>query len=296
MVMVLVSLGCRSDAGHERLGDEAYGGLRYQEALAHYRQAAGTGASANLLAKLGAAAVHAGDLETAAEAYRQLAATDPGRVTEAAQGLLRTAQAADRAGDVTALALVLDSLHGVAPDWAGGRLALKVIQADAADSAARLRLLPLAVAAAPDAATADSLLSAYADALRGASNCQTAVRVYRSVLRRDHNDALVPGLLHGRALCALRLGEESLEKDPWSAEGWFLEAIDAAGEDSTGRVALVRLGDARHAQGDLIGAALAYQSAMGPTSEPDSITIQAMTKLNAIATAPGPGDTAASVP
>jgi hypothetical protein len=55
-------------------------------------------------------------------------------------------------------------------------------------------------------------------------------------------------------------------------------------------MALVGLGEARSEQGDLIGAALAYQAAVASAIDPDSITIVAMEKLNEIAAARPPGD------
>ncbi len=93
-------------------------------------------------------------------------------------------------------------------------------------------------------------------------------------------------MLHGRASCAYALGLEHLPEEPWAAEGWFLEAVDSGTDGEIGRLALIGLGDARAAQGDLIGAALAYQAAIGAASDQDSITIRAMRKLNDIATAP----------
>ena len=54
------------------------------------------------------------------------------------------------------------------------------------------------------------------------------------------------------------------------------------------KMAMFGLGQARAAQGDLIGAALAYQDAVTSTADPDSITILAMDTLNEITSAQSP--------
>jgi hypothetical protein len=61
-------VGC-GGAGLERRGDEAYGRGRYPEALADYRVLSRGKPSATVWAKLGAAALHAGELRESAEAY-----------------------------------------------------------------------------------------------------------------------------------------------------------------------------------------------------------------------------------
>jgi hypothetical protein len=160
----------------------------------------------------------------------------------------------------------------------------------------RLALLPVAAATASNQRTADSLLGGYADALRETQNCEKGIRVYRSVMRRSKSPDLEVWLLHGRAVCAYTLGLEHLPEEPWAAEGWFLEAVDAGAEGDIGRLALIGLGEARAAQGDLIGAALAYQAAIGSPSDQDSITIRAMNKLNDIAAAPAVSDSLPGTP
>ena len=212
------------------------------------------------------------------------------------QGLDLAARGAERDGDYNALRTVLLTLQAVAPDWASGRYALTVMRHTRATVEERLGLLPLAAAAAPDRRTVDSLLGSYADALREIENCSKGIRVYRSVMRRSETPELERRLLLGRASCAFQLGREHLQEEPWTAEGWFLEAADAGTDAEVGRLALIGLGEARAAQGDLIGAALAYQAAVGPTTDPDSITILAMTKLNDIATTPAPSDSGEAIP
>jgi len=297
MAGVLAGAGCGGDANlHERQGDRAYAESRFPDAATEYRLAtearAGRG---EVWAKLGATGLRLGDWALAAEAYRQLAASDALRVAEAVEGLQRAARGAEHAADYPTMRSVFLTLQSVAPERASGRLALEVARHAELTAEQRLALLPLAAAAAPDRRTTDSLLGAYGDALRETGACAQGIRVYRSVLRRAEVPAMEERLLAGRAMCALELGLAHLADEPWTAEGWFLEAVDAAPESAAGREALVGLGDARAAQGDLIGAALAYQSAAGSGTETDSITIRAMKKLNDIAAAPR-GDSGGTTP
>ena len=290
--------GCGSSSGvHERLGDQAYAEERFAEALTQYQRATAEAASADLWAKLGSAALRLPDYRVAAEAYRELAATDALRVPEAVQGLDRAARAAERAGDYASLQTVLLALQAIAPEWGNGRYALSVMRNVSTSPQTRLALLPAAAAAASDQRTADSLLGGYADALREDENCEKGIQVYRSVMRRSESAALESDLVNGRAACAYALGLEHLPEEPWAAEGWFLEAVDTGSEDDIGRLALIGLGESRAGQGDLIGAALAYQAAIsGSTEEPDSITRRAMDMLNAIATAPTVQDSVEDAP
>jgi tetratricopeptide (TPR) repeat protein len=289
--MLLTASGCAPGAdAHERQGDKAYAELRFDDAIAAYRLAVRSGGPGDLWAKLGSSGLRLPDYAVAAEAYRELAASDALRVREATQGLDLAAQGAERAGDFTTLRVVLLSLLSIAPEWANGTYALKVVRHVQTTPEERLALLPLAAAAAPDRRTADSLLGGYADVLQATEGCRKGIRVYRSVLRRTESSRLAEELLDGRAACALELGREHLSEEPWTAEGWFLEAVDAAPDTDVGRMALVGLGEARSEQGDLIGAALAYQAAVTSTTDPDSITILAMEKLNQIATAQSPRD------
>jgi hypothetical protein len=89
----------------------------------------------------------------------------------------------------------------------------------------------------------------------------------------------------GLVNCFFRLGATQLATAPDSAEVWFR---DVAGIDSTtpvGRAAMVGLGDARLRQGDLIGAALAYQTVLSSGDRSDSLSAVAAAKLNALVSA-----------
>jgi hypothetical protein len=70
---LVLAVACGGVRDHERKGDEAYGAGRYAEALAEYRRAMGGRSEARVLAKVGAAALHTGDLKQAADAYLRLA-------------------------------------------------------------------------------------------------------------------------------------------------------------------------------------------------------------------------------
>jgi tetratricopeptide (TPR) repeat protein len=113
ITLLLLVVSCtRSAANHEELGDRAYAAGAYVDALAEYDLARKANASsASVLAKVGAAAMHAEDYELAADAYRTLAKRDRSRADEAADGLDRVARAALTANDRTALASALTGLR-----------------------------------------------------------------------------------------------------------------------------------------------------------------------------------------
>jgi hypothetical protein len=161
-----------------------------------------------------------------------------------------------------------------------------------------LRLIPAAVGAATDRPTADSLLAAYASALQMSVSCDRAIHVYRSVRRRTETDNpdLAQAVGGEYASCALALGLAVAEGTPWTAEEFFREAISADSTSPVGRRSLVAFGDARIAQGDFLGGALAYQSVLDLAPVPDSIVDLAAERLNAIATAAFPDDSAVVEP
>ena len=107
---------CGGGTDVERRGDEAYGRGRYADALKEYRTLAGGKADPRIWAKTGAAALRAGELREAADAYLHLAGEDPGRIQEAAEGLEEVARAAERADRDDALQQAVIGLQTVAPD------------------------------------------------------------------------------------------------------------------------------------------------------------------------------------
>ena len=287
IVLVLVSMACaRSAANHEELGDRAYAAGSYADALAEYQlgRKANSG-SAPLLAKLGAAAMHAEDYELAADAYRSLGRRDRSRAEEAADGLDRVARAALTANDRTALASALIGLREVAPRRPLGRyVVLAALDAvDRADTAEAVALLPMAAAAAVDAARADSLLFVYGMTLVRVKDCNTAVRVFEGVIRRQRAAAVVESAREGLGLCALVSGQIALEQGrPADAEGWFRRATAPGASQDVVRAAFLGLGDVRLAQGDIAGAMENYQQALAGGTPGDTISQRAQEKLNAL--------------
>lgn len=199
-------LACRSGAESERMGDEAYGAARYREALAAYQQAVKDSPAGRIWAKVGAAALRAGDCSAAVDAYLRLAGEDPTRADEAAQGLEIAARSAERTDDGRALQAAVAGLEVVAPDRVGGQLALALARWPGSDAADLARFLPAAVAAATDPRMVDSLLGRYAAALRETGDCGTATQVYHAVIRRSRDPALLRAAADGIARCADTFG------------------------------------------------------------------------------------------
>ncbi|HQR17899.1 MAG TPA: tetratricopeptide repeat protein [Gemmatimonadales bacterium] len=282
----LLALGaCGPAGGAEGVGDQSYADGRYQEALAAYAPLAETAPSPRLWAKIGASALHLGQLSEATAAYRALGTMDPTRADEAAEGLERVILAAERRLDDLALEEAVKALRAVAPDRPLGRHALSLMKV--ADGPVSTSDLAAAIAAATEAGTIDTLLVRQAAALAGADSCASAVPLFQSALRRSGREGN-PSAEGGLVGCFFRLGSAQLAYAPDSAEAWFREA---AGVDSTtgvGRAAMIGLGDARARQGDLVGAALAYQSALSSGPRTDSLGVLAGAKLNALVSAVPP--------
>ena len=285
--LLLLLVSCtRSAANHEELGDRSYAVGQYVDALAEYQLARKSNAgSATLLAKLGASAIHAEDYELAADAYRTLAKRDRSRADEAADGLDRVARAALTANDRTALASALTGLREVAPRRPLGRyVVLAALDAvDRGDTAEAAALLPVAAAAAVDAARSDSLLFVYGMTLVRVKDCSTAVRVFEGVIRRKRAPAVVEPAREGLGLCALVEGQMALQKGrPGDAEDWFRRATAPGASTDVVRAAFLGLGDVRLAQGDIAGAMESYQQALAGGTPGDTISQRAQEKLNAL--------------
>ncbi|MGH7701546.1 MAG: hypothetical protein ACREMO_00480 [Gemmatimonadales bacterium] len=276
---------------HERLGDAAYGRETYAEALAEYRAAVRISSNARAQAKLGLAALHTQNLREAAEAYQRLAAADETRLGEAASGLELVARAADRSGDGVALREAITALRKIAPNRVAGRYALGLFRGGKLSAPEALVILPAALAAATDAGTADSLLVNYGAAFEETAACGEAIGVYRAARRRSHIPELQARARAGLAECGLRLGEEALRlSQPAVAARWFGEAIVVDSTSDVGRRSLLGMGDARMAQGDILAAAIAFESAIVRDSVADSISQVAARKLNALGSAQPGGD------
>jgi tetratricopeptide (TPR) repeat protein len=286
LLLALALAGCFGvGADHERLGDEALAKGDAVTALAEYQAALGVRGSAQLYAKLGAAALRTGNRVQAAEAFRDLVADDPSRLDEAVTGLEITAEASEHANDAAGLAAAVSALRDLAPDRLAARHALALVRSGSLAAPELVAVLPFALAAAPDAGVMDSLLVVYGSALRETTACEEAVRAFEALRRRTRDRRLLDRAKEGLAACGLELGLEALTaRDRFSAERWFAIAVGADSTSGAGRRALLELGDIRRTQGDFLGAAMAYQSVATATAN-DSLGRAAREKLDVIGAA-----------
>ena len=293
LAVLLVGIGC-GQADTERRGDEAYAQGRYGEALATYRSLSAEESEPRVLAKVGAAALRAGQLREATEAYLRLAGEDPTRGREAAAGLQGVVTAAERSGAADVLQDAVLGLQTIAPDAVPGRFALVLAHNEGAEPEELVSLLPGAIAAADDQATVDSLLLSYGRALEVTAGCGQALLQYRAVARRAQDSALRSAARARTGECALTQGLKAQRAGRQEdAVLWFAEASRADSSSVTGRRALVSLGDLRLFQGDTLAAALAFQTAVSASgTERDSIGDVARIRLARLGLEPNAGDTA----
>ena len=284
-MLVASAAGCGQAGDHERLGDQAYGQSRYAEALAEYRQVLTENPDARVWAKAGAAALRIGDLEVASDAYLRLAAEDPTRAEEAAEGLESVARAAERAGDGKRLQTAVVGLGAIAPDRSIGRYALELIRRPGAESTDLVGVLPGAIAVAPDPGTVDSLLLVYGEALRETTGCGEALAAFQAARRRTKVAVLRSRAEDGVAECSLWLGLRS--EMPEDAALWFAAAIRIDSNTTVGRRALLGYGDARLSLGDTLAGALAYRTVLADEVQTDSIYEMALDRLERLRAATG---------
>jgi hypothetical protein len=282
MAAAVWTLGCGGQPDAERRGDAAYSQADWSGALAEYRSI-GAKAEPRVWAKTAAAALHAGELGRAADAYLHLAGEDPTRLSEAAEGLETVARAADRAGRAEVMEQAVVGLQAIAPERVPGRFALRLAQQQGADPDELVNLLPGAIAAAADQGAMDSLLALHARLLEQTAGCGQALLQYRAVVRRAQDSALRATGRRGAADCALALGERAAaaghEAD---AVLWFAEAARTDSTSATGRRALLAYGDVRVVQGDTLAAALAFQAVAADSTAPDSVARTARLRLQRI--------------
>jgi tetratricopeptide (TPR) repeat protein len=294
LALAAVLLAACGRPDRERVADTAYGAGRYADALAGYRAVSQGKPRARVWAKLGAAALHTGDLRESAEAFLRLATDDPTRADEAAEGLESVARAAERAGNDDVLREVVTGLQAVAPGRTTTAYALVLAQRATTDTAELVALLPGALAAASAPETVDSLLTRYARALESGAGCGQALLVYRAVLRRTQDSALRAPARRGAGDCAYALGIRSDSAGRVDdAALWFAEAARVDSTTPTGRRALVRYADTRLTQGDTLAAVLTLQAvAAGGTI--DSMSQAAAGRLVALGFTSSAGDSAGS--
>jgi tetratricopeptide (TPR) repeat protein len=273
--------GCGQGGNHEAAGDEAYGSGGFSQALAEYRAALAKSPESRVWAKAGAAALHTGDLDVASDAYLRLAAEDPSRAEEAAEGLEAVARAAERSGDTKRLESAVIGLGAIAPDRSVGRYVLTLIRRPGAQASDLVSVLPGAIAVAPDAETVDSLLTVYAVALRETTGCDQALPVFQGALRRTKLAVLHSRAEEGVAACSLALGVRAEAGGKLQdATLWYAATIRIDSNTTVGRRALVGYGDARLKLGDTIAAALAFQAVASDRVQSDSIRQMAEDRLS----------------
>jgi hypothetical protein len=244
-------------------------------------------------AKAGAAALRIGNLEAASDAYLRLAAEDPTRAAEAAEGLDAVARAAERAGDGKRLQAAVVGMGAIAPDRSIGRYALELIRRPGAVPTDLVAVLPAAMAAAPDAETVDSLLLVHGTAARETSGCAQALPSFQAALRRTKLSSIRGRAEEGVAGCSLMLGLQSESAgQPDTAVVWFAAAIRVDSSTIVGRRALVGYGDAKLRLGDPIAAGLAYQAVVSDDVQSDSIYQMAQDRLRNLRNSPSAGESA----
>ena len=281
-LLILVA-GCGESGDHERLGDRAYGESQYTQALAEYRQSLEKNPDARVWAKAGAAALRTGNLEVASDAFLRLAAEDPTRAEEAAEGLEAVARAAERTGDGKHLQAAVVGMGAIAPDRSIGRYALELIRRPGAEATDLVAVLPGAIAVAPDPETVDSLLVVYGSALQETTGCGEALPAFQAGLRRTKLAALRNRAEEGVAACSLWMGLRAEAMGvPGDAVLWFAAAIRIDSGTTVGRRALVGYGDARLRLGDTLAGALAYQTVASDAVQSDSVYQMAVDRLEGL--------------
>jgi tetratricopeptide (TPR) repeat protein len=280
IALLVSTVACGQAGDHERRGDQAYVTAQYVEALNEYRAALAKDPDARIYAKSGAAALHTGALEVASDAYLRLAAEDPTRAAEAAEGLEAVARAAERASDHKQLESAVIGLGMIAPNRSIGRYALAVLRQPRADANDLVAVIPAAIAVAPDAETVDSLLWVYASALRETSGCDQALPLFQAAARRTRNPLLRSRAEDGVAACSLAVGlrAQAAGKNE-DAALWFAAAIRIDSNTAAGRRALVGYGDARLKEADTLAAAQAFQAVASDQVQSDSTTQMARDRL-----------------
>jgi hypothetical protein len=279
LALLLVLAGCSGGSRDER-GDAAWAAGDWTGALEYYRADA-EARDGDAWAKVGAAALRAREWPTAAEAWARLADERPARRAEALEGLLRAAEGSAAEGDVPGLRAALAALAARVPEVTVARLAGRLAELGGAPA----ELLPAALAGATDPVAADRALAALADAAAGAGGCREAFPLWAALERRGGTPKERDRAAGAATACALSLGEAALEGNPADAEGWFRQLLRLRPTGDTARRALLGTGDARRRQGDLLGAALAWQQVT--TGGDDSLTARAAERLNALASAGG---------
>ena len=222
VLLVLFAAACGRTGSAERDGDASYAAGRFAAAAAAYEQAAVPGAAGRVLAKLGSAALRAGELDLAVRAWRRLGEEDPSSRLEAVEGLELSLRAAERTGRPEAVREAATALRLLAPErpvaWTEEIGGPGIVGADQ---------LVQQLAAAAEPRVVDSLLLAFGERAETDGDWEAALGAYRGVVRRGE-----PGLVQlgrvGVATTATRLGSRALgQGNPPEAVRFFREALAA---------------------------------------------------------------------
>ena len=279
---MLLVVGCGwNSPDRERAGDVAWHAGRWTDAVADYRAA---GDAPRLTAKVADAALQAGALAESAAAWTKLGTDEPERAGEAAAGLARLADLAERDGKQGALAAAILGIRRVAPGWPAGRLAGRLGPVAGMTDEDISAFTPALLAATPDRATADPLLFSLAQADRARGACDLAVPLLEGVLRRTANPSLRDSAGTNLGWCELGLGLAALQAERSAdAERWLERAMQRDPMGAVGRRAMVGFGDARLRQGDSAAAKTAWRVVASPAGPPDTLTQLALVRLTQIA-------------
>ena len=141
-----------------------------------------------------------------------------------------------------------------------------------------------------DAVTVDQMLVGYAEALQATTACGDAADAFQAVLRRSRDPLIRSRAAAGLGGCGLQLGRDALAIDrPEVAARWFSRVLSVDSTSDRGRGALLGLGDARVAQGDLLGATIAYQDVLDASAS-DSFATEAGQRLARLGAAAATAD------
>ncbi len=279
VLAVLLPAACGTSGSADDLGDLAYVEGRWDDAARAWRNA---DPGPVVTAKLADVAMASGNLAQAAVLWTRLAEQDSTRRGEAATGLARAAQAADRVNDRFALAAAVLGLRQVAPGWPVGRHAMKLHLDDLAAMEDRILLTPAILAGVPSRSEADSLLLRWAMALRGRDGCTVAAPRFAAIEFRTEGDLA--------RLASANLGECGLEAGLARLDsGDYDSALRTLGDvtrrdpgSAVGRRALVAVGDVHLKMGDPFSAVMAWQTVASWNGPADSITTLALERLRSM--------------
>ncbi len=159
----------------------------------------------------------------------------------------------------------LSGLQAIAPERVTGHYAMLLATRPGAENDELVALLPAAIAAAPEPAAVDSLLTLYGSALEATAGCGQALLQFRAVLRRSSDSTVLTKARTGVAACAFVLGQRADSQGKLlDAALWFAEAARADSVSPIGRRASLRAAESRLAQGDTMAAAITFQSVVSP--------------------------------